>query len=109
MKTATPLDDALKLWEPLEKLAGKRIETWLSGYEIYIRKGKLTGAHRPKEAHQLGMYLAALRCLNESAAIDKNSAELHRQTIHFNAACKSPQSRPIDGIDTDKLQSAKPR
>jgi hypothetical protein len=33
-----------------------------------------------------GMYLAALRCLNESSAIDSNSAELHRQTAHFNAA-----------------------
>jgi hypothetical protein len=42
LKTATPLDDALKLWEPLEKLAGTRIETWISGFEIYIRKGQLT-------------------------------------------------------------------
>ena len=37
------------------------------------------------------MYLAALKCLNESAAIDKNSAELHRQIIHFNRIGKSPQ------------------
>jgi hypothetical protein len=42
LKTATPLDDALKLWEPLEKFAGTRIETWISGFEIYIRKGQLT-------------------------------------------------------------------
>lgn len=41
LKSETPLDDALKLWAPLEKLAGKRIETWLSGFEIYIRKGEL--------------------------------------------------------------------
>jgi hypothetical protein len=44
LKTATPLDDAMKLWEPLEKLAGKRIQTWLSGYEIYIRKGEWNNA-----------------------------------------------------------------
>jgi hypothetical protein len=42
LKTATPLDDALKLWEPLQKLAGTRIETWISGFEVYIRKGELS-------------------------------------------------------------------
>lgn len=42
LKTETPLDDALKMWQPLEKHAARRIETWTSGYEVYIRKGELT-------------------------------------------------------------------
>lgn len=40
LKTETPLDEALKLWKPLEQHAAKRVETWTSGYEIYIRKGE---------------------------------------------------------------------
>ena len=39
LKTETPLDDALKLWRPLEKLGNRRIETWTAGYKIFIRKG----------------------------------------------------------------------
>ncbi len=38
LKTETPLEDAFKLWQPLEKMASKRIEVWTAGYEIYIRQ-----------------------------------------------------------------------
>jgi peptide alpha-N-acetyltransferase len=38
LKSETPLDDALKAWKPLEKLAARRVETWTTGYEIFIRK-----------------------------------------------------------------------
>ena len=51
LKTATPVDDALKLWEPLQKLAGTRIETWISGFEIYSRKGEFAQTNAgPKKA-----------------------------------------------------------
>lgn len=35
------LDDALKLWKPLEAKQGERVEVWLAGYEIYMRKSEL--------------------------------------------------------------------
>jgi peptide alpha-N-acetyltransferase len=38
LKSETPLDDAIKAWKPLEKLAARRVETWTTGYEIFIRK-----------------------------------------------------------------------
>lgn len=40
LKTETPLEEALKLWRPLERLAGRRIEVQLLGYEIFARKGE---------------------------------------------------------------------
>lgn len=40
LKTETPLDEALKLWRPLERLAGQRVEVQSLGYEIYARKGE---------------------------------------------------------------------
>lgn len=100
MKTETPLDDALTLWKPLERHAARRVETWTKGYEIYVRKGEQAlrdwmhyvrpeGDGDPVTVTvavtdwDLGMYLAALRCLNEAAAIEKDSPDLHRQIIHF--------------------------
>ncbi|OCF40829.1 peptide alpha-N-acetyltransferase [Kwoniella heveanensis CBS 569] len=68
LKTETPLDDALRLWKPLERLAGQRIETWLAGYEIYSRKK---------------LYLAALRCLNNAHALSPHNADLHVQLLNF--------------------------
>ena len=41
LKTETPLDDALKAWRALEKMASTRIEVWTAGYEILIRKSEL--------------------------------------------------------------------
>lgn len=35
------------------------------------------------------MYLAALKCLNEAAAINRSSPVLHRQIIHFSRISKS--------------------
>lgn len=40
IKTEQPLKDALKIWLPLEKMAGRRVETWLAGYEIRVREGE---------------------------------------------------------------------
>lgn len=36
-----------------------------------------------------GMYLAALRCLNETAALDSDSPDLHRQIVHFHRISQS--------------------
>lgn len=41
LKSETLLDDALKLWKPLEANQGERVEVWLAGYEIYMRKSEL--------------------------------------------------------------------
>lgn len=84
LKTETPLDDALKLWMPLKTLAASRIETWTTGYEIYIRKGKCNSKYGGCGLTHIGMHLAAWQCLNEAASIDRDSPILHRQIIHFN-------------------------
>lgn len=68
LKTETPLDDALKLWKPLQKLASQRIEVQTSGYEIFSRKG---------------LYLAALKCLLAAQEIDAEDPTLHAQVIDF--------------------------
>lgn len=41
LTTETPLEDALKLWQPLEKMASRRVDVWTKGYEIYIRRSAL--------------------------------------------------------------------
>ncbi|WVQ81930.1 hypothetical protein IAT38_004057 [Cryptococcus sp. DSM 104549] len=74
LKTETPLDDALKLWKPLEQMASSRVEVWTTGYEIFIRKK---------------LYLAALRCLNEGHAISPSDPTLHTQIIHFHLLSSS--------------------
>ncbi|KAK8854865.1 hypothetical protein IAR55_003604 [Kwoniella newhampshirensis] len=74
LKSETPLDDALKIWKPLEKLASSRVEVWTIGYEIYMRKK---------------LYLAALRCLNEAAALSPSDPELHRQILNFHVQTSS--------------------
>jgi hypothetical protein len=89
LKTETPLDDAFKLWTPLQKLAASRIETWTTGYEIYVRKSQSIQNFSSFELINLGMYLAALKCLNEAAAINRSSPVLHRQIIHFSRISKS--------------------
>ncbi|ORX38583.1 NMDA receptor-regulated protein 1-domain-containing protein [Kockovaella imperatae] len=68
LKTETPLDEALKLWKPLELLASSRIETWTTGYQIYIRKK---------------LYLAAFKCLLQAHDIDPRDPNLHWEIIHF--------------------------
>ncbi|WRT68302.1 uncharacterized protein IL334_005278 [Kwoniella shivajii] len=73
LKTETPLDDALKLWKPLERLAANRVETWTTGYEILIRKKQ---------------YLAALRCLKTAQSLSPHPA-LHYQILHFNRITSS--------------------
>lgn len=59
--TETPIDDALKLWAPLEAHHPERTETWLAGYELHVRKGQ---------------FARALRDLREASAIDKNAPGL---------------------------------
>ncbi|WWD02421.1 hypothetical protein V865_000460 [Kwoniella europaea PYCC6329] len=68
LKSETPIDDALKLWKPLERLAAERVETWLSGYEIFIRKK---------------IYLAALKSLKSSQSISPSNPKLQYQILHF--------------------------
>lgn len=79
LKTETPLDDALKVWKPLEKLARSRIEVWTTGFDLYIRKK---------------LYLAALRCLNEASAIDPEDPTLHRQILQFRRIVSSATDIP---------------
>ncbi|KAL7423428.1 hypothetical protein Q5752_001008 [Cryptotrichosporon argae] len=68
LKTDSPLDAALKIWEPLEVHQKDKVETWTLGYEVFVRKG---------------LYLRALKALRAGAAIDKEDPTLHRQLIHF--------------------------
>jgi hypothetical protein len=68
IKSATPIDDALKLWAHLEKLHATRSETWLAGYELHVRKGQ---------------FLRALRDLREVAAIDQHAAGLTPALVDF--------------------------
>ncbi|WWD18986.1 hypothetical protein CI109_103443 [Kwoniella shandongensis] len=77
LKSETPVDDALKIWKPLERLASKRVEVWTTGYEIFIRKK---------------LYLAALRCLNEASSLSPSHPEVHRQIIHFHSQISSPSA-----------------
>ncbi|WVR07434.1 hypothetical protein IAU60_004475 [Kwoniella sp. DSM 27419] len=92
LKTETPLDDALKLWKPLEKLAGERVETWTLGYELFIRKK---------------LYLAALRCLNNAHALSPSDPELHVQILGFRRVTSAASDLPApvkSVIDTEFLK-----
>lgn len=40
LKTETPLEDALKLWRHLEKMANKRVDVWTTGYDIFVRRSR---------------------------------------------------------------------
>jgi peptide alpha-N-acetyltransferase len=89
LKTESPLEEAYKLWQPLERHAAGRIETWLAGYEIAVRRSKQAPQLDAGRADiVLELYLVALKCLVESAAIDKENSDLHRQTLHYRAASK---------------------
>ncbi|EIW67336.1 hypothetical protein M231_02521 [Tremella mesenterica] len=80
LKTETPLEDALKIWKPLEKFGNERIEVWTMGYEIYIRKK---------------MWLAALRCLKEAYSIDPEDPTLHKQLYNFKHLSQSTDIPPM--------------
>ena len=75
LKTETPLEEALKLLKPLQKLAAGRIETQTLAYEIYIRQG---------------LYLAALKALLAAKEIDSEDARLHSQIINFSRKSDLP-------------------
>lgn len=91
LKTETPLDDALKLWARLEKNHASRIETWLAGFELHLRKEE---------------YLLALRDLREAAAIDKNGAGLLPALVQFRAAVQRAQlSEPVKKVIDEVLPS----
>ncbi|WWC71667.1 uncharacterized protein I206_105625 [Kwoniella pini CBS 10737] len=94
LKTETPLDDALKLWKPLERLAAERIETWLTGYEIYIRKKQ---------------YLAALRALRTAQSINPTHPALQYQILNFNKIITSAElPEQIKSVITSELPSLLP-
>lgn len=61
LKTETPIDDALKLWAPLQANHKDKAETWLAGYELHLRKQQ---------------YLIALRDLVTAAKIDPEAPGL---------------------------------
>ncbi|WWC63187.1 uncharacterized protein I303_105787 [Kwoniella dejecticola CBS 10117] len=96
LKTDTPLEDGLKLWKPLERLAAERIETWLAGYELYIRKKQ---------------YLAALRCLKNAQSISPAHPALQYQTLHFNKSTSSGSAGlpdTVKSVITSELPSLLP-
>ncbi|KAK4688996.1 N-alpha-acetyltransferase 15/16, NatA auxiliary subunit, partial [Tremellales sp. Uapishka_1] len=94
LKTETPLEDALRLWKPLERLASARIETWIAGYDIAIRNK---------------LYLQALRCLSNALGIDAQDSELHSRILNFKRIVASSTDLPstttatIDAIFTPIL------
>ncbi|ORY35432.1 NMDA receptor-regulated protein 1-domain-containing protein [Naematelia encephala] len=79
LKTETPLEDALKLFAPLEHLASERVETWTIAYEIDIRRGR---------------YLGALKCLSEAYAVDAEDPKLHGQILNFRRKLASATDLP---------------
>lgn len=84
IKTETPLEDAYKIWLPLEKLAARRVETWLAGYRIQIRRSESVALYRCRtRLTKAELYLAALKCLMEASALDPENAELHPLILHF--------------------------
>lgn len=88
LKTETPLDDGLKLWARLQQNHASRIETWLAGFELHLRKEQ---------------YLLALRDLREAAAIDKNGAGLLPALVEFREVIKKaklaePVKKTIDEV-----------
>jgi hypothetical protein len=42
LQSETPLEDALKVFAPLRKMAAQRVETWTTAYELDIRRGRWT-------------------------------------------------------------------
>ncbi|KIR73584.1 peptide alpha-N-acetyltransferase [Cryptococcus deuterogattii CA1014] len=88
LKSETLLDDALKLWKPLEAKQGERVEVWLAGYEIYMRKK---------------MFLAALRCLLQAQALSPSNPTLHAQILALNRLASSlPADVPEPVVSTIK-------
>ncbi|WVN90218.1 uncharacterized protein L203_105454 [Cryptococcus depauperatus CBS 7841] len=84
LKTETPLDDALKIWKTLETLRSEEVETWIWGYEIYMRKK---------------LYLAALRCLLHAHAISSSNPDVHVQILNFSRITSSLSDVPQPVID----------
>jgi len=77
------MDEALKLWQPLAKLAAERIEVQTLGYEIYVRKGELSAAPCIAKLTLQGLWLAALKCLLAAKDIDAEDSRLHAQILNF--------------------------
>lgn len=88
LKTETPLEEAYKLWTPLEKMASERVETWTSGFDIQIRRSKsLSSMEREmmqrEGADRVGRIPAAFKCLLAAYEIGPDDPTLHRQLITF--------------------------
>ncbi|KAF9438279.1 N-alpha-acetyltransferase 16, NatA auxiliary subunit [Entomortierella beljakovae] len=78
-KTENPLAEALTFLKPLQELASERIETHLSGFNIYIRQKKL---------------LLALKSLLKAIKIDPTNAVLHEQLVRFRITVKKGPLNP---------------
>eukprot|EP00126_Sphaerothecum_destruens_P007594 Sdes_comp19907_c0_seq1m12307 len=70
LKAEKPLDEAVKFLTPLTNLCSSKIETHLSGYEIFKRRGK---------------FLLCLRDLKRAKKIDSIHPVLHKNLIEFHS------------------------
>ncbi|KAF7727580.1 hypothetical protein EC973_007341 [Apophysomyces ossiformis] len=71
LKTTTPLEDALRLVEPLEQIAPDLVDTYVLGFDIYIRQDK---------------WLLALRSLVKTSQLDKTHPSLKPNLAKFQEA-----------------------
>ncbi|CAK7268680.1 hypothetical protein SEPCBS57363_003218 [Sporothrix epigloea] len=71
--TTDPLGEATKFIAPVLQFSPKNIDGQLTGFAIYLRRGK---------------YLLALRCLKAAAALDPGNSKVQEQTLALRAALK---------------------
>ncbi|KAF8308202.1 NMDA receptor-regulated protein 1a [Clavulina sp. PMI_390] len=96
LATATPLDVAAKILQPLATLRADMLEGWIVTYDVAVRRGK---------------YLQALRALNSAKAIDATSPELHVRLADFKSrinALPSPLPSDVGAVVSSGLESLLP-
>ena len=89
LKTETPLEDAQKLWRPLEKLAGRRMETWTVGYDIHIRRSA---------SPFCGLSRSLMTCRNVSCGIEMPFRSFCNRCGSGTTACQNPSFPPDQSV-----------
>ncbi|KAL8770063.1 MAG: hypothetical protein Q9209_004101 [Squamulea sp. 1 TL-2023] len=90
VRTAEPLEDAMKFLTPLLDFSPKNIGAQQVGFEIFIRRKK---------------YLLALRCLIGARSLDSSHPTNHEQAVRLRHTLKSlpepPQPKVLEALEAE--------
>lgn len=111
LKKVDPLVDAQKYLTQLQKMAGRRVETWLATFEVAYRSSTFQYLHfisGRKLTLQLVTenWLLATRAVAHAHAIDASNVELQVQLVKLRKALDSNLNESMPSAVRDSIEAA---